>query len=102
MEQRLKALVRFLLKQGATTILFDQSDLYLFKDLNYYKIKSCKDDEELLSFCFSLAGLDSGKPESQSGNFFLEVDGVKRYLNLQGNLKERSAVLMLREMPCMS
>ena len=98
MEQRLIALVRFMLKQKSKSILIDKDEMYLETDLGYALIRKWKEDYKMMRYLEYLANFDFSKGSSlQKKTFFLNVDGSIQWLTFEGSIESEKGLLRLEE-----
>ena len=78
MEQRLMAILRFMLKHRSEKILIEKDEIFLHTRFGYAKIKAQDEDYKLLRYLEYLAGWNFSKPgDPQKETFYLQVDGME-------------------------
>ena len=96
MEQRLMAILRFMLKHRSEKILIEKDEIFLHTDLGYAKIKAQEEDHKLLRYLEYLAGWSFNKPgDLQKETFYLEVDGTDRWFSFEGSINKEQGILTL-------
>ena len=96
MEQRLMAILRFMLKHHSEKILIEKDEIFLHTDLGYAKIKAQEEDYKLLRYLEYLAGWSFNKPgDLQKETFCLQVDGMGRWFSFEGSISKEQGILTL-------
>lgn len=98
MEQRLMAILRFMLKHRSEKILIEKDEIFLHTEFGYAKIKAQEEDHKLLRYLEYLAGWSFNKPgDLQKETFYLEVDGMDRWFSFEGSISKEQGILTLIE-----
>lgn len=96
MEQRLMAILRFMLKHHSEKILIEKDEIFLHTGFGYAKIKAQDEDYKLLRYLEYLAGWSFNKPgDLQKKTFYLEVDGMDRWFSFEGSINKEQGILTL-------
>ena len=96
MNDRLMAILRFMLKHHSEKILIEKDEIFLHTDLGYAKIKAQDEDYKLLRYLEYLAGWSFNKPgDPQKETFCLQVDGMDHWFSLEGSINKEQGILTL-------
>ena len=96
MEQRLMAILRFMLKHHSEKILIEKDEIFLHTGFGYAKIKAQDEDSKLLRYLEYLAGWSFNKPgDLQKETFCLQVDGMDRWFSFEGSISKEQGILTL-------
>ena len=96
MEQRLMAILRFMLKHHSEKILIEKDEIFLHTEFGYAKIKAQEEDHKLLCYLEYLAGWSFNKPgDLQKEAFYLQVDGMDHWFSFEGSINKEQGILTL-------
>ena len=96
MEQRLMAILRFMLEHHSEKILIEKDEIFLHTGFGYAKIKAQDEDYKLLRYLEYLAGWNFSKPgDPQKETFCLQVDGMDRWFSFEGSINKEQGILTL-------
>ena len=98
MEQRLMAILRFMLKHHSEKILIEKDEIFLHTEFGYAKIKAQDEDYKLLRYLEYLAGWNFSKPGVfQKETFYLQVDGMDHWFSFESSISKEQGILTLIE-----
>lgn len=98
MNDRLMAILRFMLKYRSEKILIEKDEIFLHTGFGYAKIKTQDEDSKLLRYLEYLAGWNFSKPgDFQKEAFCLQVDGIDRWFSFEGSINKEQGILTLIE-----